>query len=93
MRFVKFAIYAAVTVLGIALAYHRISTGLLEGNTAFFWKQVVAVLFSSVWAFVFTYGMLWLIDRVVPVKVKEGEEELGLDETQHGEKAYETGAL
>ncbi len=69
------------------------STGLLEGNTAFFWKQVVAVLFSSVWAFVFTYGMLWLIDRVVPVKVKEGEEELGLDETQHGEKAYETGAL
>jgi ammonium transporter, Amt family len=69
------------------------STGLLEGNAAFFWKQVVAVLFSSVWAFVFTYGMLWLIDRVVPVKVKEGEEELGLDQTQHGEHAYETGAL
>jgi Amt family ammonium transporter len=69
------------------------ATGLLEGNTSFFFKQVVAVLFSSAWAFIFTFGMLWLIDRVVPVKVKEGEEELGLDETQHGEHAYETGSL
>jgi Amt family ammonium transporter len=65
------------------------ATGLLEGNTDFFIKQVVAVLFSSVWAFVFTYGMLWLIDRVTPVKVADGTEERGLDSSLHGEQAYE----
>jgi Amt family ammonium transporter len=64
-------------------------SGLLEGNTSFFFKQVVAVLFSSVWAFVFTFGMLWLIDRVTPVKVAEGAEETGLDSALHGEQAYE----
>jgi Amt family ammonium transporter len=32
--------------------------------------------------------MLWLIDRITPVKVAETTEEAGLDETLHGEKAY-----
>jgi Amt family ammonium transporter len=65
--------------------------GLLAGNSAFFLKQCVAVLFSSAWAFVFTLGMLWLIDRVTPVKVAEGVEEQGLDASLHGETAYEIG--
>ena len=66
--------------------------GLLAGNGSFFVKQLVAVLFSSVWAFVFTFGMLWLIDRVTPVKVAAGTEEAGLDASLHGEQAYEIGA-
>ena len=33
-------------------------------------------------------GMLWLIDRITPVKVAEGAEEIGLDEALHGETAY-----
>src|SRR5580692_9118470 len=43
--------------------------GLLAGNWSFFGKQLAAIVLSSVWAFAFTYGMLWLIDRVTPVKV------------------------
>ena len=62
--------------------------GLLAGNAAFFLKQCVAVLVSSVWAFVFTLGMLWLIDRITPVKVDAIAEEMGLDESLHGEQAY-----
>jgi len=62
--------------------------GLLLGNTAFFGKQVAAVVLSSIWAFGFTWGVLWLIDRVVPVKVTTAEEETGLDESLHGELAY-----
>ena len=62
--------------------------GLLAGNSTFFLKQCAAVLISSVWAFAFTLGMLWLIDRVTPVKVAEGAEEMGLDEALHGETAY-----
>ena len=51
-------------------------------------KQLVAAAISSVWAFAFTYGMLWLIDRVTPVKVDEAVETRGLDDALHGETAY-----
>jgi Amt family ammonium transporter len=62
--------------------------GLLHGNPHFFLVQLAAVCISSVWAFVFTYGMLWVIDRVTPVKVDEAEQAQGLDEVLHGEVAY-----
>ncbi len=55
---------------------------------AFFVKQLAAGLFSSVWAFVFTLGMLSLINRITPVRVEDAHEELGLDEAIHGESAY-----
>jgi Amt family ammonium transporter len=62
--------------------------GLLAGNPGFLFKECVAVMLSSVWAFVFTFGMLWIIDRMTPVKVAAGAEEVGLDEALHGETAY-----
>ncbi len=62
--------------------------GLLAGNASFFWKQVVAVVVSSVWAFGFTYGMLKLINVMTPVRVEEAHESTGLDESLHGEQAY-----
>ncbi len=64
------------------------TNGLLFGNSTFFGKQVVAILVSSVWAFVFTYGMLWLINKITPVRVQEEHEVLGLDVVLHGETAY-----
>ena len=64
------------------------SNGLIHGGTRFFGIQLLAVLISSVYAFVFTYAMLWLINRVTPVKVTEAEMEKGLDSTLHGEEAY-----
>ena len=48
------------------------------------------MLFSSVWAFGFTYGMLRIIDMFTPVKVEMMSEEIGLDESILGEHAYET---
>ncbi|MBI3132026.1 MAG: ammonium transporter [Acidobacteria bacterium] len=65
--------------------------GLLLGNTSFFLKQLAAVGISSVWAFGFTYGMLWLIDRVTPVRVDHDAEVKGLDAELHGEEAYPQG--
>jgi Amt family ammonium transporter len=65
--------------------------GLLLGGVGFFGKQCVAVLLSSVWAFGFTYGMLWLIDRVTHVRVDAIAEEKGLDAELHGEQAYPQG--
>jgi len=64
------------------------TNGLLAGNPRFLLIQLGAVLFSSVYAFVFTYGMLWAIDKVTPVKVDEAGETEGLDKALHGELAY-----
>jgi Amt family ammonium transporter len=67
--------------------------GLLEGDSAFFMKQVVAVVISAAYAFIFTYLMLAIINMITPVKVSDVDEEAGLDFSLHGEQAYDHGAL
>jgi Amt family ammonium transporter len=63
--------------------------GLLRGDTTgFFFKQLVAILFSSVYALVFTFAMLFVIDKFARVRVEQEEEETGLDLKLHGEVAY-----
>jgi len=63
--------------------------GLLYGDsTNFFGKQLISILFSSVYAFVFTYLMLLVIDRFSRVRVELDDEEAGLDLKLHGETAY-----
>jgi Amt family ammonium transporter len=65
--------------------------GLLQGGGEFFGKQCAAVAFSSVWAFGFTWGMLWIIDHITPVRVDAAHEATGLDTGLHGEEAYPQG--
>lgn len=67
--------------------------GLIYGNGAFLGKQVVAVICASAYAFIFTYVMLVVINFITRVKVPVEQEDLGLDEALHGEKAYDDGAL
>jgi len=80
-----------VVLLGVfaTTAYNAAGAdGLLAGNATFFVRQCLAVVLSSAWAFVFTLGMLWLIDRITPVRVEAAHEQIGLDEALHGEQAY-----
>jgi ammonium transporter, Amt family len=65
--------------------------GLLRGNPRFFLTQLLTVVGSSVYAFLFTYLMLRLINLVARVRTSEDEEERGLDDSIHGETAYEGG--
>ena len=67
--------------------------GLVHGKSQFFLKQCAAVAISSAWAFAATLGMLWLIDKVTPVRVADGTEQKGLDEGLHGENAYIDGLI
>ena len=62
--------------------------GLLRGGSAFFMKEVGAVVGAAAYAFVFTYIMLRVIDAITAVKVTAADEEMGLDQSQHGEQAY-----
>jgi ammonium transporter, Amt family len=83
--------FLGIVSLGVfaSLAFNPAgSNGLLNGNSHFFLVQLGAVLISSVWAFVFTYSMLWIIDRIAPVTAGEAAETEGLDITLHGEVAY-----
>ncbi len=83
------------TILLGVFAFSTINgqSGLLEGNTSFFLKEVVAVSISAVYAFGFTYLMLVIINLITPVKTTDQEEEIGIDQALHGEKAYDEGAL
>ena len=68
-------------------------SGLIEGDAGFFVTELVAVAISAVYAFIFTYIMLVVINKVTPVKVTEEDEDLGIDQAIHGEVAYDEGAL
>jgi len=63
------------------------ANGLFFGGSEFFMKELVGVVVSSIYAFLFTYGMLWLINKVTRVRTSEVEETT-LDESLHGESAY-----
>ena len=62
--------------------------GLIHGSGGFFAKEVAIACGGAVYAFTFTYGMLWAIDKITPVHVEAAAEE-GLDAAMHGESAYE----
>jgi Amt family ammonium transporter len=63
--------------------------GLFLGNASFFLKELAAVALSSVYAFVISFVMLWVINKITTVKVTRQDEETGLDAALHGENAYE----
>jgi len=62
--------------------------GLFYGNPKQFLIQLLAVV--VIW--VFSFGMTWilgkLVDLTVGLRVNETEENVGLDISQHGERAY-----
>jgi len=64
------------------------ANGLMLGGVSFFLKETIAVLGASIYAFVFSYGMLVIINTITPVKVSEIDEEAGMDQALHGEEAY-----
>ena len=83
--------YLGVVLLGVfaASAIGNNAGGLLEGNVSFFLKEVASVTSAAIYAFLFTYVMLILINFITKVRVPKEEELVGLDEAELGEKAYD----
>ncbi len=63
-------------------------TGLLFGNPGQLWIQLVLGVASIVFVMVGTYIILKIVDVVVGLRVTPEEESVGLDLSQHNERAY-----
>ncbi|WP_342304601.1 ammonium transporter [Methanolobus sp. ZRKC5] len=59
--------------------------GLIYGNTHQFFIQLLDASAAIIYAFVMTYILAKLVDKVMGLRVTEEEEYVGLDISQHGE--------
>ena len=62
--------------------------GLFYGNPGQFFVQALAALVSIAFAFGVTFVIAKLLSRFMGLRVTENEEEVGLDISEHGERAY-----
>jgi len=81
-------IWGAIGVGIFAVAAIGGVSGLVEGNPEQLVVQIVAVAFTVVFASTMTFVIIKVIDAVIGLRVREEEEEAGLDVTVHGETAY-----
>lgn len=65
-----------------------VTQGLIFGESSFFLKELAAISGAAVYAFIFTYIMLAIINKITPVRVTYETEITGLDVSLHGEIAY-----
>jgi Amt family ammonium transporter len=66
------------------------SNGLFFGNPGQLLTQAIAAATTVAYAAAMTWVILKFLDLTVGIRVEEQEEVLGLDLTQHGERAYRT---
>jgi len=62
-----------------------VDQGLLFGETKLFCNQLLALVCVSVFAFVVSYVLFYVVNKITPLRVSEEKEALGLDISQHGE--------
>ena len=63
--------------------------GLFFGETTLFIKHLVALVLVSAFAFIMSFIILKLTDILVPMRVSEEDELMGLDVSQHDEQLLE----
>jgi Amt family ammonium transporter len=59
--------------------------GLIFGTPTLFINQLTALVVVSIFAFVASYALFFIVNKITPLRVTEEKEELGLDISQHGE--------
>jgi len=64
------------------------AVGLIEGNPSQVAIQSLAIVVTWIYSFVITFGIAKVIDAFMGLRVKDEEEAVGLDLSQHGEGAY-----
>jgi len=67
---------------------NELGKGLFYGNPIQVWIQIKAILVTLVYSGVMTFIIFMIIKATVGLRVDAEEESVGLDESQHGEHAY-----
>jgi Amt family ammonium transporter len=67
---------------------NELGKGLLYGNAGQLWTQILASLITFAYSAIATAVIFLIIKVTVGLRVEEEEEVMGLDESQHGERAY-----
>ena len=62
-------------------------SGLLEGNVNQFLANAAGAFAALIYAFVVSLALAWIIHKTLGLRVSEEEEYVGLDISQHGERA------
>ena len=62
--------------------------GLIAGSGAQMLKQLVAAASVGIYSFGVTWVLAKLLDVTIGLRVRQAEETIGLDLSQHGERAY-----
>jgi Amt family ammonium transporter len=75
-------IFAAVSVNSAG------ADGLIYGNAMQLLKQLIGVVSVGGFTFIATLGIGKLVDKTMGLRVGQAEETVGLDISQHGERAY-----
>lgn len=59
--------------------------GLFYGHTELFFSHLLALLIVSIYVFCGSYILLKITNKIIPLRVPDVAEEMGLDLAQHGE--------
>lgn len=59
--------------------------GLLDGNIKMFFIHILAVILVCTYTFIVTYALYWITNKMIPMRVSEKSEAMGLDISQHDE--------
>ena len=76
-------IFANSAVSGIPYA-----EGIMQGEWGRFTDALIGIGAIGAYSFIVTFVILKVLDVTMGIRVNEEEEELGLDSSQHGERAY-----
>lgn len=55
-------------------------------HSEFFWNHIIVLLIVFGYTFAMSYGLYWLTNKIIPLRVSRHNEEIGLDLSQHGEE-------
>ncbi len=75
----------------LATGVFAANVGLIHGGTRVFVAQIVALLIAAPYAFVGSWLLYKATDAIIPLRVSERQELIGLDITQHEETVSSRG--
>ncbi|GAA2549518.1 Amt family ammonium transporter [Neomicrococcus aestuarii] len=77
-----------VVLIGSATAPAGVTGVLFGGDWSILWRELTAIAATCLYAFVVTYLIAWVMNKISRIRVDEETEYRGLDLSLHSESAY-----